>query len=265
MHFHLPKPLHGWREFLGEVGIIVIGVLIALGAEQLVEALHWNQEVSGARNAMSLELGDSIGQSYERQRIDPCVDRRLDEIAQILDKAEASGRLPPLGAIGSPPWRTWVHGAWDSTQAGQVASHFSRQELTDRGAAYAFVDLLDSMGPREWAAWSQLSVIVGPGRPIERSEIAALRNAAAQARLLHRITTGAAIRLRQVADIDHLSYDRGIVEADRTAPMSLYTVCQPIPTRIPAAYNYAPFEGIVQRTIALPLAGYGVIKPGVQR
>ena len=34
MHFHLPKPLHGWREFLGEVGIIVIGVLIALGAEQ---------------------------------------------------------------------------------------------------------------------------------------------------------------------------------------------------------------------------------------
>jgi len=32
MHFHLPKPLHGWREFAGEVGIIVIGVLIALGA-----------------------------------------------------------------------------------------------------------------------------------------------------------------------------------------------------------------------------------------
>jgi hypothetical protein len=31
MHFHLPKPLHGWREFIGEVGIIVIGVLIALG------------------------------------------------------------------------------------------------------------------------------------------------------------------------------------------------------------------------------------------
>ena len=33
MHFHLPKPLHGWREFAGEVGIIVLGVLIALGAE----------------------------------------------------------------------------------------------------------------------------------------------------------------------------------------------------------------------------------------
>jgi hypothetical protein len=25
MHFHLPKPLHGWRVFAGEVGIIVLG------------------------------------------------------------------------------------------------------------------------------------------------------------------------------------------------------------------------------------------------
>lgn len=38
MHFHLPKPLHGWREFAGEVGIVVFGVLIALGAEQVVGA-----------------------------------------------------------------------------------------------------------------------------------------------------------------------------------------------------------------------------------
>jgi hypothetical protein len=28
MHFHLPKPLNGRREFVGEVGIIVVAVLI---------------------------------------------------------------------------------------------------------------------------------------------------------------------------------------------------------------------------------------------
>jgi hypothetical protein len=44
MHFHLPKPLHGWREFAGEVAIIVLGVLIALGAEQAVEWLHWRHQ-----------------------------------------------------------------------------------------------------------------------------------------------------------------------------------------------------------------------------
>src|SRR5258708_2499167 len=39
MHFHLPKPLHGWREFTGEVGIIVIGLLIALAVQQGVDAI----------------------------------------------------------------------------------------------------------------------------------------------------------------------------------------------------------------------------------
>jgi hypothetical protein len=43
--FHLPKPLHGWRQFAGEVGIIVVGVLIALGAEQLVEEWRWHERV----------------------------------------------------------------------------------------------------------------------------------------------------------------------------------------------------------------------------
>ena len=45
MHFHLPKPLHGWRVFVGEVGIIVIGVLIALGTQQ------WSRSSSGARRS----------------------------------------------------------------------------------------------------------------------------------------------------------------------------------------------------------------------
>ena len=34
MHFHVPKPLRGRREFAREVEIIVVGVLIALSAEQ---------------------------------------------------------------------------------------------------------------------------------------------------------------------------------------------------------------------------------------
>lgn len=38
MHFHLPKPLHGLHEFIGEVRIIVLRVLIALGAEQTIAA-----------------------------------------------------------------------------------------------------------------------------------------------------------------------------------------------------------------------------------
>ena len=48
MHFHLPKPMHGWRDFAGEIAIIVIGVLIALGAEQVIESWTWERKVAGA-------------------------------------------------------------------------------------------------------------------------------------------------------------------------------------------------------------------------
>ena len=34
MEIHKPKPIHNWRDFLKEVGTIVLGVCVALGAEQ---------------------------------------------------------------------------------------------------------------------------------------------------------------------------------------------------------------------------------------
>ena len=36
MDIHKPKPIRNWREFLKEVGIIVLGVSIALAGEQAV-------------------------------------------------------------------------------------------------------------------------------------------------------------------------------------------------------------------------------------
>ena len=60
MRFHLPKPLHGWREFAGEVGIIVLGVLIALGAEQLIETIRSRSEVAQFRSAVDHELASDL-------------------------------------------------------------------------------------------------------------------------------------------------------------------------------------------------------------
>ncbi len=39
-HVHVPKPLHGWKAFCNEIAVIVIGVLIALALEALVEWAH---------------------------------------------------------------------------------------------------------------------------------------------------------------------------------------------------------------------------------
>ncbi len=79
MHFRLPKPLHGWRAFAGEVGIIVVGVGIALFFEQIVQNSDWNHKVGAAEQAMKRELlWDNAPQLYQRASLQPCINAQLD-------------------------------------------------------------------------------------------------------------------------------------------------------------------------------------------
>jgi len=61
MRFAIPSPINGWRIFWGEVGIIVLGVLIALGAQQVVEAFNWRKEVAGFRDSVREEMNLDLG------------------------------------------------------------------------------------------------------------------------------------------------------------------------------------------------------------
>src|SRR5690349_5165480 len=85
MRFHLPKPMHGWRGFIGEVGIIVVGVLIALAAEQFVQAREWRGRVAEARLALRQEIADAAGSAKERIEFQNCARGHLDEVqAKIM-------------------------------------------------------------------------------------------------------------------------------------------------------------------------------------
>src|SRR5258708_22668281 len=94
MHLHLPKPLHGWREFVGEVGIIVLGVLIALGAEQVVESIHEHQAAVDANGDIRAEIKANITSLAIRKQNEPCVSRRLDEIGAALASPAELGSGP---------------------------------------------------------------------------------------------------------------------------------------------------------------------------
>ena len=57
MEIHHPKAaVQNLHELGKEIGIIVIGVLIALGAEQAVEALHWAHQMDVQRANLEGEL-----------------------------------------------------------------------------------------------------------------------------------------------------------------------------------------------------------------
>src|SRR6185312_10606111 len=120
MEIHKPKAPGGLREFLKEYAIIVIGVLTALGAEQAVEQLHWLHEVAAARDVIrrdNLRMLQWIG---EFDAAGGCVDDHLNALTDILDKAEATGHLPPLGNMPKPPTQAWFMRGWDSAVSSGV-------------------------------------------------------------------------------------------------------------------------------------------------
>ena len=93
MHFHLPKPLHGWRAFVGEVGIIVLGVLIALSAEQVVETLHMRSETDAVRATMRDELANDRARWEVTHAQYPCFVKRLDELEKWSKSAPVGANL----------------------------------------------------------------------------------------------------------------------------------------------------------------------------
>jgi hypothetical protein len=159
MHFHLPKPLHGWREFAGEVGIIVLGVLIALGAEQLVEAAHQQREGVQAENVIRNEIELNLGRLQSRRSIHACVDRRIEDIQTLLDAAAATPDIVTPGWIGRPQYWTFLDSRWKAeSQAGRAALVDARR-LSDYGVMYNRMENLQSEMDAEQTDWARLRML----------------------------------------------------------------------------------------------------------
>ena len=137
MHFHLPKPLHGWRAFVGEVGIIVIGVLIALGAEQLVETIHERRELDQLRQSLRAELADSRARWENMRAADQCAERRLVALEHWLATA------PPNATLEHAyPLFLWsMHSsAWDIAKNNPALSQLPLRDRLAYAGLYAGID-----------------------------------------------------------------------------------------------------------------------------
>jgi hypothetical protein len=137
MHFHLPKPLHGWRAFAGEVGIIVIGVLIALAAEQVVQGVHERDDMVQLRTALRSELADARARWENIRAQDRCTEQRLD----ALDKWVATA--PPNATLRRAylPFLWNMHSsAWDLAKTSPAASHIPLEDRLNYASLYAGLD-----------------------------------------------------------------------------------------------------------------------------
>ncbi|MDB5441641.1 MAG: hypothetical protein JWP73_17 [Phenylobacterium sp.] len=142
LEIHKPKPWHGAREFLKEYGIIVLGVLTALAAEQLVENVRWAQKLAETRAQLSIELSGDADSGLGWLAIGPCIDNQLDALNESVWAARRTGVFSPPPQAYGPSLFQFRSDAWLNARSLQVSDHFSPEETSNFSAAYFFASEL---------------------------------------------------------------------------------------------------------------------------
>ena len=161
MHFHLPKPLHGWREFAGEVGIIVVGVLIALAFGQLVQSFDDRSNAEQAREAIRAEVRENLFWLDVRAEYEPCIDSMLGKLDGVLARARNGQPTPRLKDVRLPIHSKVTSLRWDANAEAGRASLFSGDEQRNLGNMYFTTEEFRASQEEEEAVWAKLGFLDG--------------------------------------------------------------------------------------------------------
>ncbi|HEY3814673.1 MAG TPA: hypothetical protein VGL66_15745 [Caulobacteraceae bacterium] len=166
MDIHKPKLPKNWREFLSEIGIIVIGVLIALGAEQTVAALHDRQTAAEARRNVRAEAQWNVDSIQERLDTQACLDQRLDKLSALLSDAREGPLKPPPSWVGRPPTGPMFEDRWLAATASGRNSNFAPKEQENFGILYGLFSRYNANQAAEQLVWAHLRALEGWQGPL---------------------------------------------------------------------------------------------------
>ena len=159
MEIHRPGVVRNWREFLKEVGIIVLGVSIALAGEEAVNYFNWKQEVSIVEDSVDDELADALFSAMERVKIADCQKRTLDRLDQLADESHGTLviRNPPLRRM-----RLWGSAAWDAAVASGAIAHMRHDKRNTYANLFSFLHLFRDLNLRQEELWARIDTYQHP-------------------------------------------------------------------------------------------------------
>ena len=153
-------PTHTWRDFFIHIATIVVGLLIAVGLEQTVEAIHHRHQVAETREALRKER--AINQiefqiaTTEWRRYVPILQTDL----AVLHFLEQHPGAPAQNQPGSFRLQTLLVGfsdsAWKSAQQSGILSLMPPAEIRADADIYARLDILNKQETDRADALDQL-------------------------------------------------------------------------------------------------------------
>jgi len=142
MEIHKPKPIHNWRELASEVGVIVIGILIALGLEQAVEAYRARERSETAKHAIEAELRFSAAKAEVLSQMVDCSERQMAAISNAIGRGDQAEVERLVAGSLLPRTYTWSEAAWQNALASDASEHFNEQERRSFSIVYGIVAVI---------------------------------------------------------------------------------------------------------------------------
>lgn len=198
---HKRKSWPAWRVVLTDFIIVVLGVGVALAAQQAVENLHDRARADEARASIKAEIADNLGRMNLRQAREACIARKLGEIDRLI--ADYPRGLVPseLVWIGMPfAWLMHDSKYKAAVQSGAVSLLGDSEQATYADLYAVFTAYADA-ARKEGQAWDDLRTL--EKRPPYSATLDwQLRSAMQHARSARfGVTLGRMVGLREGADI----------------------------------------------------------------
>jgi hypothetical protein len=196
-----------WRENAREITIVVIGVLIALLAQQAVDSWEWAHKVKVSEAAIRHELlSDDGPEVYQRVALHPCMQGRLEDIRAAVEANRSRAEIAKLVTDYKVVFVTYDRIAYESATASQVATHMGPEALDLFTVPYTTLPAMDAANRQEAVDLARLRGLKRTGGKLTQAEetqllwgVEALRN---DDNMIYAAATSALPAIRRIGPLD---------------------------------------------------------------
>lgn len=185
MKLSMPRPLNGWRAFAGEVGVVVLGVLLALGAQQVAESVNERSEAAETRATLTGEIEESLAVLELRRAAQPCIDRRLKELRAIVNEWGRTGSFTTPRWVSQATWFAFDTARFEAAQSAGRLALLPSEEQYRFGLVVESLRTFRDIQKRETDAWSTLRMLQSGPEVLSASDRTAVRVALQDASTLN--------------------------------------------------------------------------------
>ena len=185
MKLRMPRPLNGWQAFTNEVVVVVFGVLLALGAQELVASIDERREAARTRATLVDEIEETLAILNLRKAAQPCIDNRLRELRAIVNEWGRTGSFKTPRWVSQATWFAFDTARFEAAQSAGRLALLPSEEQYRIGLVIGSLRSFRDIQRRETDAWSTLRILQSGPEVLSATDRTAVRLALQDASTLN--------------------------------------------------------------------------------